>query len=297
VCSEISNKRFIQTGKWHYKSSEAETFLSEIARLGFKGIQISNEQCETPLFLQELTSQDLVPAEQYCAIECITDGPIQGSAASSEETIRLAAQAGAEMIVFAVGGSDDRDSYAGRTAEAPKLTAVGYAALANHISTFAKMAHESGMKSSFHPHAATYVESPEETRILMNLLEIDLVGLCMDTGHWIVGGGDSAAAIAEYGSRVTHVHVKDVDAEVLRSLISQEIKTMTIAVDDYKMFTPAGVGMLDLRGLFQALDQIGFEGWLMSEQDTSWEAPTEASAISIRTIEYELKNQFHSTRP
>ena len=275
---------------WHYQSSEVEFFLSEIARLGYKGIQISNEQATAPRFLDELARQELVPAEQYCAIECTTAGPVEGSEAASQETIQLAGKAGVKMIVFAVGGSDDRDSYAGRAAAAPKLTAAGYQALAKHIATFAAKANESGIKSSFHPHAATYVESPEETSELMHLLDSDLVGLCLDTGHWIVGGGDSAAAVVEYGSRVTHIHIKDVDAGVLRSLLNQEIKTMSTAVHDHKLFTPAGVGVLDLRGLFQALDRIGFQGWMMSEQDSAWEAPAEASAISFRTIEYELKN-------
>jgi len=43
-----------------------------------------------------------------------------------------------------------------------------------------------------------------------------------------------------------------------------------------------------LNGLFAALNQVGFRGWLMSEQDSAWEPSEEKSLESYRNIERAL---------
>ena len=42
--------------------------------------------------------------------------------------------------------------------------------------------------------------------------------ICLDVGHYTVGGGDPVAALRDLGERVTHVHLKDVDPAVLDGL-------------------------------------------------------------------------------
>src|SRR5205814_859695 len=57
--------------------------------------------------------------------------------------------------------------------------------------------------------------------------------------------------------------------------------------------TPAGWqalgGLLDLPGVLGALAAIGYDGWLMVEQDTSWEPPSEAAAISRHVLNASLR--------
>ena len=43
-----------------------------------------------------------------------------------------------------------------------------------------------------------------------------LVGLLLDTGHIMYGGGDPRQVLERYGPRVRHVHFKDCDPEVAR---------------------------------------------------------------------------------
>ena len=43
---------------------------------------------------------------------------------------------------------------------------------------------------AFHPHAGTFIETPAEVERLAGRLETDLVGICLDVGHYLVGGGD-----------------------------------------------------------------------------------------------------------
>lgn len=269
---------------WKYESTRMTEFLSGIASYGFKGIQISGDQSESSVFLQEMDVRGIAPAEQYVAIRCGQDGPLPGSEAESFKTIQQAIAANVEMLVFAVDGTDDRDRCAGRADAGPQMSEKGFMQLASHIESFATSAETHGIKSSFHPHAATYVETERETHLLMDQMDPLVVGLCLDVGHWIVGGADPIQAVNDYRNRITHVHVKDVSGDILRKMLIGEIATMNIAVEDFKLFVPAGTGVLNLRKLFLALEEVAFTGWLMSEQDSAWEPSEGASAISFANM-------------
>lgn len=277
----IHSKIGIVPLNWRYEPSRMPEFLTGISDYGFKGIQISADQSESSAFLAEMKARDIKATEQYVAIRCGQEGPLPGSEAESRRTIEQAIAAEVEMLVFAVDGTDDRDRCAGRADSGPQMSQEGFAQLASHVDRFAALAAEYGVKSSFHPHAATYIETERETRLLMDLMDPMVVGLCLDVGHWMVGGADPIKAVNHYRDRITHVHVKDVSGEVLQKMLSGQIATMGIAVEEFKLFVPAGTGILDLRNLFIALEQVSFTGWLMSEQDSAWEPSEEASGISI----------------
>ena len=125
------------------------------------------------------------------------------------------------------------------------------------------------MRVAFHPHTATWVESPDEVEALASRLPDTGAGLCLDVGHYLVGGGAPVRAIRRYGSLVTHVHLKDVDPAVLARLRSREIDGFSAAVRE-RIFTELGNGALDLRGVLATLDAVDYDGWLMVEQDSSW---------------------------
>jgi inosose dehydratase len=277
---------------WKFEMANSADFLKRIAAYEFKGIQISAEQANSDLFLAQMKENGLATAEQYLDIACDENGPLDSADAHSQEILDAAIRAGVEMLVFAVDGTLERDIYAGRTHLAPQLNDNGYQRLAHHITKYALIAKSAGVRSSFHPHSATYIETPEETRKLMALLDYDLVGMCLDVGHWIVGGGDPVQGVVEYGKRVTHVHIKDVDPEVLKKLIAGEYERMHVAVEDHYLFVPAGEGALDLPGLFRELAKIDFSDWMMSEQDKAREPAEEKSGVSMRNIKSALKESF-----
>jgi len=277
---------------WKFEMANSADFLRRIAAYEFKGIQISVEQANSDLFLAQMKENGLATAEQYLDIACDENGPLDSADAHSQEIVDAAIRAGVEMLVFAVDGTLERDIYAGRTHLGPHLNENGYQRLADHITKYALIAKSAGVRSSFHPHSATYIETPEETRKLMALLDYELVGMCLDVGHWIVGGGDPVQGVIEYGKRVTHVHIKDVDSEVLKKLIAGEYERMHVAVEDHYLFVPAGEGALDLPGLFKELAKIDFSDWMMSEQDKAREPAEEKSGVSMRNIKTALKESF-----
>ena len=273
---------------WKFEMANSADFLKRIAAYGFKGIQISVEQANSDIFLKQMQENGLATAEQYLDIACDENGPLPTADAHSKEIVDAAIRAGVEMLVFAVDGTLERDIYAGRTHLGPHLNEMGYQRLASHITKYAQQAHAAGLRSSFHPHSATFIETPEETRKLMALLDHELVGMCLDVGHWMIGGGDPVQGVIEYGRRVTHVHIKDIDPKVLTKLAAGEYERMHFAVEDDYIFVPAGEGALDMPGLFAELEKINFAGWMMSEQDKAREPSEEKSGVSMRNIKAAL---------
>ncbi len=274
---------------WKYSPDKIDSYLEAIAEYGFKGIQISLNQGNSEKFNETMRRLTLRKAEHYIAIRCNPDGPLDGYMDEYLAQVEFAGVHRIEMLVLAVDGSVDREKIAGRVGQSDSMSSSGVKALADLSNEIAAAAKKVGVTSSFHPHAATYIETPAETDALFVSLDDELVTLCLDVGHWIVGGGDPVEAVKKYGEKITHVHVKDVDGEVLQRMISGEFETMEEAVVDAKLFVPAGTGVLDLHGLFKALDAVGYSAWLMSEQDSAHEPSEKASAISMSNIQLAIK--------
>ena len=114
------------------------------------------------------------------------------------------------------------------------------------------------------------------------------MGICLDVGHYVVGGGDPVAAIRALGDRVTHVHLKDVDPAVLVRLQTGALEGLGHAIRE-RVFTELGAGILDLDGVIAALAELDYAGWLIVEQDTTWAPPSESAAIGRRVLASALR--------
>jgi inosose dehydratase len=272
---------------WRFTDERKSEVIAKFAEYGFLGIQVSEKQANSSEYRNLFTEHSIAAAELYIAIKCDTKSIAENSDEETKRKIDAAKNANAEMIVFAVDGDAIRDQIASNAHQGPSLTPEGLTQLAEHVNKWSKYSNSLGMRASFHPHAATYIETSEETAALFSKLD-ENVGLCLDVGHWLVGGGDPVAAVKEYNSRITHVHIKDVDPQVLAKLKAGKYEGMDIAVNQDKLFAPAGTGALDLDGLLDSLNQVGFSGWLMSEQDSAWEPSEEKSLESYRNIERAL---------
>ncbi len=170
---------------------------------------------------------------------------------------------------------------------APTWPSSAYDALASLLASLVASAPD-GVAIAFHPHTATWIEAPDEVEELARRLADTGAGLCLDVGHYFVGGGDPVDAIRRHASLISHVHLKDVDPAVLARLRSCEIDGFGNAVRE-RIFTELGNGALDLRGVLRELDGIGYEGWMMVEQDSSWLEPGEAAAVGRRVLDFALQ--------
>ena len=270
--------------------TDAVTILDEIARLGYDGCQLGLGFPEGGELRGALAARGLRLAEVYAALPVTTDGPAEGAPDEALERLRLLVAGDGDVLCVALDGSPERSSWAGRADadETPRLTPDGWRRLVDVVNDLARATAEAGRRLAFHPHAGTFVETPEETERLLAATDADLVPLCLDVGHWLVGGGDPVTALRGYGDRVTHVHLKDVDATVLARLRSGELADFGAAVRG-RLFTELGSGELDLGGCLAALADRDYRGWLMVEQDSAWGPPSEAAAIGRRVLAQALR--------
>jgi inosose dehydratase len=124
---------------------------------------------------------------------------------------------------------------------------------------------ERGVAVAFHPHLATYVESPAETEAVLERLDGELVGLCLDTGHTLIGGGDPVALGRDWGDRVVHVHLKDVEPTVLERVRGGQLDVDSAWAQG--LFCPFGEGAVDLPAFLSLPWLRGFAGVAVLEQD------------------------------
>jgi inosose dehydratase len=272
---------------WPDPSSDLDAFLSLVVDLGFSGIQYGDPGPDSQTVRSRFEVHGVSLAERYLPIRCTVDGPATDALADARAHQDQVVALGGRMLVAAIDGSPERDGHAGRAEAAPELSAEGWERLIDLLDELARRGEDLDVATTFHPHAGTFVETPAETGRLMEHTDPERVGLCLDTGHWTVGGGDPVAAVRTYGPRLRHLHLKDVDASVLAGLRAGEVPSFTAAVDDV-VFNPLGEGVLDLDGLLAALDELGYGGWLMVEQDSFVGGHREVAAANRSALDMAL---------
>ena len=133
------------------------------------------------------------------------------------------------------------------------------------------MCNEYGLVTALHSHWAMAVDRPEQ---IERLLETCSVDICLDTGHVALSGGDPLEVARMAGDRVVHVHLKDVDERMAEQVRAGE-RTFRQSVI-HGLFKPLRRGFVDVAGLVRYLEQSGYQGWYVLEQDVSLSGPPPA---------------------
>jgi inosose dehydratase len=165
------------------------------------------------------------------------------------------------LPTLADSGSDVRRAHPGG-GPGIGLAEAGWATLARNVTAAAERVRAAGFEPTFHHHVGTYVETPAE---IAEFLARTDVGLTLDTGHLMLGGGDPVEAVHQWAGRVNHVHVKDVRMAVLEQVVREGLGMR--AAWERGVFVPLGHGDLDLAGFMDSLAATGFDGWVVVEQD------------------------------
>jgi inosose dehydratase len=165
-----------------------------------------------------------------------------------------AAAAGCRFLVVVPGVTPERAATAGRDADAPRLGRRGQTALQQGLATVAEIARDHGLRPLLHPHAGSYVEFRDEIEPLL-----DLVELCLDTGHLAYAGLDPVEAYRRWAERIPYLHLKDVDPRRRAGDFWASVRA--------GVFRPVGDGCVDFPELVRALDAHGYDGWAVVEQD------------------------------
>jgi inosose dehydratase len=165
---------------------------------------------------------------------------------------------------IADAGSPARAQYPGRAVDDHALgwDDAGWERFAGTLARIVERCRERGYEPTFHPHTATYVEAPWE---IARLLDLSDVGVCLDTGHLLIGGGDPVAAVTSWGKRINHVHLKDARSDVVQGIVRDAAPVQEIW--RRRAFCRLGDGDVALDQVLEELRENSYDGWLVVEQD------------------------------
>ena len=131
----------------------------------------------------------------------------------------------------------------------------------------ARRASDAGITVSFHPNSppGSVFRNGEDYALLLDQLDDRYLGFAPDAGHIAKGGMDPVQVIQAAGSRVRHVHFKDMDAR--------------------GSWVEMGHGIINFPGIVRVLKASGYQGWIMIE-DESELAERDPDAATIANGRY-----------
>jgi len=190
--------------------------------------------------------------------------------AQAVKTARLMADAGfvEAFIVLADenGSIPERTKNAGRITPSMGLSTEEWKTFAEGANRIAREVKEqTGLRTVFHHHCAGYVETPEEIETLLSLTDPDYLGLVLDMGHYMFGGGDPLQALKQYADRIWHIHFKDCDPSVVVKSRQEEMDYFQSV--NSGVFCELGKGAVDFQAIVTELHRQSYDEWIVVEQD------------------------------
>lgn len=192
-------------------------------------------------------------------------------------------------LVKSLGGSylliiDDvyTDLFTGVSRLPAELDPPAWSELVQTTLRLCEAADRHGLRAAFHPHAQSHVEY--EAQIERLLEDAPPLTLCLDLGHHAYCGGDPVAFLRRHADRVSYLHLKSVDEEFANRVRRDGIPFAEAVAKG--VFVEPSEGVVDFRALRDAIDEVGYDGYAIIEQDmypTEFDRPL---PIARRTQEY-----------
>jgi len=244
-----------------------EQFLDEVQRAGYRTIELG-PYGYLPTSPEALRS--LLDAYQLRLSGGFIFGDLHGPDAWDQRkpeidaTCSLLQALGAEFCVLIEGMYTDL--FTGEQIAAAELTEQEWSRLADNCNRIgAYVADRFGLKAALHPHAQTPIEREEQIERYLEITDPALVGMCLDTGHHAYCGGDVVRFMRDHHERIPYLHIKSVDRGIMAEVAAKQAPF----AEAVKMgaFTEPKDGVIDFVALREVLEEVGFEGIGIVEQD------------------------------
>ncbi len=247
--------------------------LDEIAASGYAGAELGDWgfMPTDPAELRgELEARKLKLLGSWVNVNFQDKDRHQESTEACLRTAKLLAAVGGPEALVVLGPDPYTDPVrslnSGRITPAMSLDEEGWRVFAEGTDQAARrVMDETGLRSVLHHHTGTWIETPVETERLLDMTDPDIVGLVFDTGHWAFGGGDPLEGIRKFAERIWYVHFKDRDPAVHEQSRLQEWDGPQSVGKG--IFPELGKGDVDFPGVLAELEKIGYDSWIVVEQD------------------------------
>ncbi|OOM13498.1 myo-inosose-2 dehydratase [Clostridium saccharobutylicum] len=271
------------------KENTFEQAVSEMALAGFSGTEVGNKYPkDTNVLKRALQIRNIQIASAWFS-SFLTTKPYEETEKAFIEHRDFLNEMGAKVIVVSeqghsIQGQMDTPIFDGKY----HFNEDEWNLLAHGLNKLGKLAQDKGMKIVYHHHMGTGVQTTGEIDKLMSMTDENLVYLLFDTGHLVYSGEDPIEILNKYASRIKHVHLKDIRAEVLEKVKKEKMSFLKGVRAG--AFTVPGDGCINFEPIFKTLEENNYEGWLLveAEQDPAIANPFEYAMKARKYIKEKI---------
>ncbi|MCQ4084666.1 sugar phosphate isomerase/epimerase [Streptomyces sp. RB6PN25] len=262
-------------------------FLDEVAEAGYEWIELGpyGYLPTDPARLTEEVNRRNLKVSAGTVFTALHRGPEvwDSTWAHVSQVAELTRAMGAHhLVVIPAFWRDDKSA---AQLESSELTADQWGHLARGMNRLGREVRERfGLNIVVHPHADTHIDTEAHVVRFLDATDSDVVGLCLDTGHYAYCGGDNVKLIETYGERIGYLHLKQVDPEILADVVENEVP-FGPAVKRGVMCEPP-LGVPELPPVLEAAQGLGVDLFAIVEQDMYPCLPGRPLPIAQRTRRY-----------
>jgi inosose dehydratase len=258
-----------------------ETCLAQARAIGFEGMELGHKFPREPQALAAaLRPFDLACVSGWYSAQLL-ERDAQAELAQLRPHLELLKAMGSTVLVIAETTGAVHGERGRPLSARPRLAENQWAQLGRRMTELAEATAAQGVRLAYHHHMGTVVQSESDIDRLMQATG-SAVGLLLDTGHARFAGADPVALARRHASRITHVHAKDVRAEVRERAIAADLSFLEAVVQG--VFTVPGDGCVPFAEVFAALP--GYSGWVVleAEQDPQVADPRTYATLGYRNL-------------
>jgi inosose dehydratase len=250
-----------------------ETCLRDAAEIGYEGVELGRKFPRDGQKLSSILSDHGLRLIGGWHSGFLTERSVEEEWKAAEDHVRLLKDCGSQVLVYGECGlMTGASPWDEPLSKRPSLKQVDLSTYARKLGEFAIRLQETGCTLAYHYHLKMLVERAEDINAFCESTREE-VGLLLDTGHAYAAGADYAEILRKFGSRVVHIHLKDVRYSTLERA-REDDWSFNSAVRE-GMFTVPGDGDIDFSAVGEYLRTSGYRGWVVveAEQDPAKAAP------------------------
>ncbi len=261
--------------------------LAEIAQAGYQGAPAGPRGGATAQqVIEQYARHGLKPGPGYLGASFENPAEEEKILRQAQTLATFAREIGCTELYVAAGGFGGyvtsrgltRAQISGQVRPEDMMSEAEFEQFARTLNKVGAITLQEGVKSCFHNHVGSTIETRAEIDKLFSMLDPALVFQGPDIGHLAWAGEDVTQFCRDYAARIASVHLKDIDPNVLRQGVEQNWDYGKFS--DQGIFAELGEGMVDFAAIFDILKQAGYKGWIIVETDRT----TKSSALESAQI-------------
>lgn len=266
------------------KDTHLATCLSEASRAGFSGIEMGGKFPQNPAELSAVLAQHKLQLISGWYSGLLANRSVEDEWQALQPHLKLLLSQDCKVLIYAETWAEIFCDVYHPMSQRPSLTPIEITQYAEKLTALATLCLSENIQLAVHHHLGSIIETESDIDQLMTATGPS-VGLLLDTGHCLVAGIDPISIINRHGSRICHVHCKDVRPVVLAQALRADMGFMQAVLQG--LYTVPGDGCIDYPAILASLYAQNYSGWLVveAEQDPELANPFHYAKMGFESLE------------